>query len=94
MVRRSLWGAIAGKLVADTIGGVADVLHAAARGIDRVSDAAFYFEADQARRYRTLTGIDLGHVIGHDDRFQATHPDYEPEVVATYPDDEEEEEAY
>ena len=93
MVRGSLLGAMAGKLVADSIGGVADVLHAAARGIDRVADVGFYFEADSARRYKSLTGIDLGHVIGHNDRFQATEPGYEPEIVVTYPDEDEEETA-
>jgi len=90
MVRGSLFGAMAGKLVADTFGAVADTLHAAARGIDRIGDVAFYFEADQARRYKGLTGIDLGQVIGHNDRFEATEPGYEPEIVAFDVEEEEE----
>lgn len=42
---------------------------------DDVSRACFYFELDAARRYRLLTGVDMGVASGTDERYMGTHPD-------------------
>ena len=88
LVRGALFGAMGGKLFADGLGAVADLLHSAGRGVDRIADVGLFLEADAARRYRNLSGVDLGQVIGHNDRFDATKDGYEPEIIATWEEDE------
>ena len=56
------------KAVAQIIMRVADLF-------GELSDVCFSFEADAARRYRTLTGVDLGFAVKGDlDRYAGTNP--------------------
>lgn len=59
----------------NVLNAVAQILHRIADLFDQLSDAAFYFEADAARQYRMLTGVDLGFAAKGDlDRYAGTNP--------------------
>lgn len=53
----------------------ARLLTEVARPFEALGDACFYHEADAARRYRTLTGVDLGLAAnGNLNRYGGTNP--------------------
>lgn len=51
--------------------GLARVFAALSRALDDFSDGFEYLEQDCARRYRDLTGVDLGRAIGEPQRFDS-----------------------
>jgi hypothetical protein len=54
---------------------IAQIILRVADLFDELSDVTFSFEADAARRYRTLTGVDLGFAVKGDlDRYAGTNP--------------------
>ena len=46
------------------------VFKALGHAVDSLGIAAFYLEQDSARRYRDLTGIDLGQMVTEPDRYE------------------------
>ena len=62
--RASLW-----RFLGDISEQTSGVLHAVARAVDKLGMAAFYMEADAARQYRDLTGIDLGQMVAEPNRY-------------------------
>jgi hypothetical protein len=62
-------------LPSDLFNALANFFHRIADLFDNLSDAAFYCEADAARNYRTLTGVDLGYAAKGDiQRYAGTNP--------------------
>ena len=77
LVRRALWQAAVARIATEAVAGLGSVLISAGRALDNIADAGFTIEADAARRYRLLTGVDLGDVTGVHRRYDATRDDYE-----------------
>lgn len=60
---------------ANLLNALAGVIHRVADLFGQISDTVFYFEADAARQYRTLTGVDLGFAAKGDlERYGGTNP--------------------
>lgn len=82
MARRALYRAafwrcavVAISFPGDLLNALASMIRQLALLFDGMSDAAFYFEADAARQYRTLTGVDLGFATrGSLERYAGTNP--------------------
>lgn len=75
--RAAFWRAVCAviDLPANILNTLAGLLHRCADFFESLSDTAFYFEADAARQYRTLTGIDLGYAVKGDlQRYAGTNP--------------------
>ena len=98
MVRRELrhaafWRAVVAVLnfPGSFLNAVAGIVHRCADLFDAISDAAFYFECEAARKYRALTGIDLGFAAKGDiERYGGTNPRALALAEAQEFDDEEE----
>lgn len=75
--RAAFWRIVVAILVLPEalLKGVAQLVIRFAELFDSMSDAAFYFELEAARRYRALTGIDLGLATeGSYSRYAGTDP--------------------
>ena len=68
LVKTALLEAVVGRLLSETLGTVASMVLALGRGMDDLASGLFYIELDAARRYKLLTGEDLGAGAGQVDR--------------------------
>jgi len=75
--RAAFWRAttIVVNFPATILQAIAQIILRVADIFNELSDVTFSFEADAARRYRTLTGVDLGFAVKGDlDRYSGTNP--------------------
>ena len=70
MVRRALWRVVFWRIVGDIIAIPRRILKALAMIFEEFEMAAFYLELDAARRYESLTDIDLGAAAGAPERYE------------------------
>lgn len=85
LVRRSLLTATALRMTGEFLHGVGAAVVSVGKTIEYVADPLMYLEAEAARRYKNLTGVDLGCVVGYPDRYSD-----DPEQVVSFPDDDDE----
>lgn len=75
--RAAFWRAVVAciDLPGDVLKALAQVMMRVADLFDDLSNSAYYFEADAARDYRTITGVDLGFATsGSLNRYAGTNP--------------------
>lgn len=68
-VRKARRALVLWRLLGDLVGFPALVLDAVSRLFKNIEKTVFYYELDAARRYRALTGVDLGVGLGEDARY-------------------------
>jgi hypothetical protein len=69
-VRRSLWRMTFWRIVTMLLLFPVRLFKAISDVFDDLSSATFNFEQDAARRYYSLTGVDLGLAVGEPDRYR------------------------
>lgn len=58
-----------------------------AKFFDELENAFFYMEVDAARRYRNITGVDLGVASGQSYRYTGATPEAWDRAIARFEDD-------
>lgn len=88
---RSLALTVGARLLGDLVTAPATLLHAAGRALEDFAASLFLYEFEGARRYKLLTGLDLGNALDDPDRYAALDPDFGPDGWAVVGDEEEDE---